>query len=412
MSAKKGTTICLNDEYSSKGKKGICFLSSCSSDHEIPIYELMKFCEAFDPSNYLMDIEKIRNEVEELITSGSIKRRSVEKFHFLLQEKQVSIDSSDIVDLYKLSSLFESNTLQRALDKYCENNLDNVEFLLRLILEKEEESKSEMKEKFSFKKKTGLPTMENVEEILSKKIEECLRNKLFGQLKIETIYRIIEKSSIEQIDNELLYGFIKQSIEERFLLLLFLKVNKLSDKTFKDLYENFKKLGNEKTRNYCKYLSIDLDYIKQMKDQINKETSKTKALFTENEKLRTQNASLANSITNKEKEYQEQIQQLIKENSEKYQKQIDEINKDKKLKEDKITELINDNQNIIIKLRNAEKENDELKNEIHSFPIDEVIKLFTENKEVINEIEQTNISYFHSKTITILCMCNKKHRSC
>lgn len=234
----------------------------------------------------------ISEELQAYQRNNNIKEESVQIFFKLLQEESVSITSDHYIDLCKLSDKFKIYTLQSLLKKYAKKNSNNIELLLNLLNELQVTKDDKI---FNINEFSS-----NIESCLSKEINKCLKNKKFGNLAVSTVYRIIEKSDINEIQSDHLLDFISSSIKDRFPLFEFLKVEKLSDEKFSDLYQIYSNGFIEKC--FFRYLPVNLSYIKLLKDNIDSSKNRIKSLEDENKKLKDETEKQIKKIQNLEGE--------------------------------------------------------------------------------------------------------------
>ena len=102
-----------------------------------------------------------------------------------------------------------------------------------------------------------------MELCLSHKINECIQNDKFQKLPIPIIYRILDSSSPEKIDHNMLYEFISKSIEDRHILYHFINLQKLSNDKFDQLYDNYLSQKDSHSKIYFEFLPNNLEYIRE-----------------------------------------------------------------------------------------------------------------------------------------------------
>lgn len=73
-----------------------------------------------------------------------------------------------------------------------------------------------------------------MEEVLSKNVDECLKTPEFEEIPISIVYRIFERSS-KPIPSNLLYDYIKESIDSRYIFFIFLNMKELSGQNLSEL---------------------------------------------------------------------------------------------------------------------------------------------------------------------------------
>lgn len=263
-----------------------------------------------------------------------------------------------------------------------------------------------------------------IEDCLIKNLNECFKNELFSQLNVSTIFRIIEKSDINQIKSDALFEFISKSIEERCCLLNFLDVKNLSDEKFEFLCKIY--LQN---KSLFIYLPNDVVYLKKMMDlnkkneneiiqlkqnqqqienQIKQANSRNDQLQNQIEKIKTENQQIVNQnnvLINENKSLKEKLNQIKEENKilcekqniikNEYQNLQYQLNKEKENKnhfENLYNELLKESrQNLIIKEK-VEEENKimAIKNNEFVNQINEMKKEKLNDKKIIEDSKNFN----------------------
>lgn len=105
-----------------------------------------------------------------------------------------------------------------------------------------------------------------MEQLLVKRINECLQNENFKNFPNPIIYNILEKSDKKQIQDNLLLDFIGQSIDKFFVLLRFVNVQRISIQKARHFHEYLNQLNKENAKMYMNYLYVDFDFIKKSKE--------------------------------------------------------------------------------------------------------------------------------------------------
>lgn len=167
-----------------------------------------------------------------------------------------------------------------------------------------------------------------MESKLKGKLDDCFLRRNFNQLSMATVYRIIEKNQEEQISSDLLYEFICKLKEERLPLLSFIDIQNLSDSKFEKLFDDYSKSDESMKKQYSLYLPCDLVLIHQMKEE-------KKSILMHIKEIEKVNNQI-----------QCDFDRISIENNQ-HQKQIEKMTQDQK--------------DILIKLDQLMKENDELK---------------------------------------------------
>lgn len=148
--------------------------------------------------------------LEQKFKKYQVKDKNIKFFFQLLKKEKMEITSNQYIDLCKLAEIFEVSSLKKLLRIYYQKFSKNLNLIINLMLEEN-----------SFEVDYLFPhdcLSNEFEECLINNIDKCFNIDIFGQLPISTIYRIIEKSNLNNITNDFLYDFIMKSIEKRYCL--------------------------------------------------------------------------------------------------------------------------------------------------------------------------------------------------
>ena len=325
------------------------------------------------------DIENhISEELQAYQRSSKIKEDCVQIFFKLLQEESISITADHYIGLCKLSDKFKVYTLQSLLKKYAKKNSNNIELLLNLLNELQSTKDDKIFNITEFSS--------NIDSCLSKEINKCLKNEKFGNLAVSTVYRILEKSDINEIQSDYLFDFISNSIKDRFPLFEFLKVEKLSDEKFNGLYHIYSNGLIEKC--LFRYLPTNLSYIKLLKDNIDDNKKRIKSLEEDNENLKEKQIKMIQNLEGENKKLSKKNYQLISENEklmedniqskEQFNLKVDQLESQIKKLEEENKKLKNE-----LKVKNAEFQTQVKK-------LEDVNKKLQSNQKVNQLIPYTN----------------------
>ena len=80
---------------------------------------------------------------------------------------------------------------------------------------------------------------DKIEKILATQINECFGHPKFSELPVSSIYRIIERSSEENVDINLLVDFILKSSTTFFTLFKFVDFQRLTEDKIECLFNSF-----------------------------------------------------------------------------------------------------------------------------------------------------------------------------
>ena len=363
---------------------------SVSSDNNIKIsfFKLFKYSKFIQHQYHQNDIvDKITNLLQHYQSTSNIKKENISTFFKLLNDEQIEVSSDQYCDLCKLSEIFEVDSLQKLLDNYLENHCQNVDLMINLIIDQIST------ENFDFFTRNQFS--EHIENCLRNNINKCIANENFDKLPCSTIYRIFEKSDIQQISSDILYDFISKSLNERFLLFAFLNIRNLSDEKFNDMYLHSIDLKKFESINYYNYLNIDLGYIKELKDDIQKSKNQNDILCEKNNQfqnelsqLKDQNEQMHNQIKELEilkDQLQSQINKLTNENKE-IKTQNEQLKEEKSELQIQTNKLNTENNEIKVQKQKLEEEKNEqeiqIKNYIKEINKFEAQKLQTDNEKI------------------------------
>lgn len=223
---------------------------------KIDLYKLYKYSQLFkdDPTGN-QTIKHLSENLDQIAQQYKIKEDSIKIFLKLIQEDKADISCNHYCDLCKLSEIFKVNPLKKLLKNFANQNSQNIDFIINLIINQQSLENHDL---FQLDDISS-----NMEDVLCNNIDKCFLNQNFGILQSSTIFRIIEKSDKDKINSDILYDFIMKSIKDRFSLLYFLDIKKLS-------YEkltNFCIFYSNESKKYFDYLKIDINYVKSLIDE-------------------------------------------------------------------------------------------------------------------------------------------------
>lgn len=250
---------------------------------EINYFQLSQFSKLIRQEYNLSDTKaNLSTKLQEFLDENNIPESVAVSFFKLIRKENIEISSDIFLNLCKLSSFFKSTQIKKFLVKFLNSSLDNFSFIISLIEEnKSDESKCIVKiDDASI----------NLEESLTKNINQCIPNNGFGQLPISIISHIIEASQFDEKTSDILYKFIEEKIEDRFSLFPFIDLENLSEENFDILYEKFMKENDSKNdeKKYYQCFRPCLKYMKKLKETSKDQEQKIKSLEEENEKIKSQ----------------------------------------------------------------------------------------------------------------------------
>ena len=264
------------------------------------VRETYLFLDVID--NFSHDIQQIQEELQVL-------PESVDLFFILLQQnyninKDLTFTYIQCNDLLTIGQYFGVRKLKFIVEQYIQSRKIEVDFVIEML-------------EYGIKTRSGrdnsqIDISEDIENTLTKKINECLLNEKFKDLPIEIIFRILEKSSPNEINSNKLFDIIVKEVSKFYVLFQFLDLQKLSDDRLSELCEMYSK-SNENTQHYFNYLKCNLNLINEMNnrkknlEEVNDEQrNKMKELETHITSLQTQ----FNDSNNYNKEQRDKMNEL------------------------------------------------------------------------------------------------------
>lgn len=209
--------------------------------------------------NYtLKDIEsRLSQDLIQIENEKHIKEQSIIIFFNILHGKMPEeLTNDEYIDLFKLASLLHSSKVSsftKFIKNYSQSHLNNLQFSIQILL-------SIVNDQMALKT-FGDQYLIQLEDNLSNEINFCLQDPYFSKFEIAIIHRIIDKSNKNDEFHDLLYDFINESIETRYLLFQFMDIDKLSIQKLNDLFE---KLPNNQ-KHYQYLLNCNVNYILSLK---------------------------------------------------------------------------------------------------------------------------------------------------
>lgn len=251
---------------------------------------------------------KLSSQLQNYEDQFGIQENSIILFFKLIQKEDVEIDSSNYFDLIKLSNIFKSKQIKKVLKKIFNENSESIEFVLKLISDyKLNENQTTIDiDDLSF----------DFEQILKQKVNECIQNKIFRNLNISMVYRIVESGQKDAQTSNLLLDYIMENIEQRFVLFRFVEIKNLSEEKFDTLLSGYIESQNSEKRCYYEYLGMDLNYLQSLKEKNKNQEKEIQQLketvqdkINENKELKSKN-----SLPNFNEAYIDHIEFIYDEN--------------------------------------------------------------------------------------------------
>ena len=360
------TIFDLNDESNGQDLDDVVIQLS-SEVIVINYYQLIKWSKLVREHYQKDQIDDLSKVIQHYQQIYNIKTENIVSFFQYLSDEQVEITLDQYCDHQKLSTLFGVPQFQQALKKYSQKHRGDVDFIIKLF--KENLSNQYMRDLMG-------EMSCDMESILINNIDQCFKNPEFGDLPITKIYRIIEQIP-KNIPSELLCNFIKESLDDRYILLTFVKMHEISDENFFDLCDKLLNSENSKQKIYVQYLGIDIAYLSSLraenilqKKKIEESNLEKKQLIEEKAKLELELTTQKNKFEMISKEYKKLDHEINDNNN---NQKEDDVNDGQKV-DNKIVDNVND-----IKKTDESNTGDELfKNS--SLILKEIQKLKKENK--------------------------------
>lgn len=247
----------LFDEYDeNEDDQGIVTIKLGMNTIQVNYWQLVRYSQLIRDEYIISDARQHLSErLLQFQQQNRIDIKNLKYFFQLFQEEEITISNDKYRDFIKLSCFLKVKKLTHQLKNYYESHIRDADFIIRLFVDEIDLQNNTDNVDYFF--------TDQIKNSLSDKINECLQNKLFQNIPIAIIYQIIENSDEEKISNDLLFDFINNSLDERFVLLKFIKLGKLSDEKFNEIEDNLFNLNEN--RKYYQYLSCNFDYIKELK---------------------------------------------------------------------------------------------------------------------------------------------------
>lgn len=250
------------------------------------------------------EVEKtLPNEIRNLQKRYHLKDETIIIFFKIINEENIQITNDQYYDLFILAKHFRVESLLKILDNFANKDMDDITFLITSILDKQCLCGLNNDHITEFQI--------DLEDKLSRKINDCLQNEHFSNLSFPTIYRIVARSSRKQIDSNILYQFISKSLEKRYMLFSFLQLDLLNSDNFTNLCSQYEKLKGSKSESIFRFLPPSLGYIAQVKSQLQQSNSKEiSQLRNEITQLTNENHKLHEEIIELKKRIPKKIEKL------------------------------------------------------------------------------------------------------
>ena len=138
----------------------------------LQLFKYSRFIQHELPQNDISD--KIASRLQQLQSLSNIKKENIFTFFKLLEDEQIEVSSDQYCDLCKLTEIFEIDSLQKLLDKYLENHSQNIDLMIKLMLDQI------FSENFDFFSRNKFS--ERIEKCMNNNnIDKCIVNENFGK---------------------------------------------------------------------------------------------------------------------------------------------------------------------------------------------------------------------------------------
>ena len=227
--------------------------------------------------------------------------------------------------------------------------------------------------------KQQIEISDEVENLLTSKINECFSNEKFKELPIHIIHRVVRRCSADSIDNNKLFDIIVQSLSKFCILFPFLDLQKLSDDRLEELCAMYSK-SNENTQHYFDFLKCNLNLINEINNR--------------KKKLEEMNDQQQNKMSDLESKIETLQNQFI--NTEKVNNQLqNQLNDSKNLndqQQNKMTDMESKITSLQSQLDDSQSLNNQQQNKIADLE-SKIALLQKQFDEKINEQLQHQVNY-------------------
>ena len=226
--------------------------------------QLTKYSKHIRESYLFSDVMKrFPQEIYQFQEKFHLLPESLELFFQLLQQnydinEDLNLTYIQCMDLLKISKYLEVRKLSFIIKQYIKGRNNDVDFIIQMI-QYDSETQQETD-------KQQIEISDEVENLLTSKINECFSNEKFKELPIHIIHRVVRRCSADSIDNNKLFDIIVQSLSKFCILFPFLDLQKLSDDRLEELCAMYSK-SNENTQHYFDFLKCNLNLINEINNR-------------------------------------------------------------------------------------------------------------------------------------------------
>ena len=374
------STYNFNEGSDDEESNDIVEIQLISDSIQINYYQLLKWSKLVREQYPKDDIDRLSYDLRGYQQKYDLKEENIKSFFKCISDEQIQIAMDQYSDYQKLSKIFKVSKFDRIIKKYTQKYQNDVDFVIKIIRDQIYTQNSNIDDADVY-----CQISPDMEELLSKNIDKCFSNPIFNEFPASKVYRICEKSDT-QISSDLLYDFIKKSVDERYILFRFLSIKNLSTEKFNDLCDRLLNNENSLSKRYFHYIPFDLLYLKEISDEKNKLKDKVGELNIKIEQNKNDKDGLEKEI----EILKSDIIRLSSENDKLKSEKVILSSENDKLKSEK-TRLSSENEklkNDKVNLKN-EKEESTIENKEMS---NVKLNLSSKNKQPINDKPNAIIS--------------------
>lgn len=337
------------------------------------------------------------DEIHRMQNQYNIISDNIDLFFQLLQDnfnlsENQSLSYIQYLDLLKISDYMQVKKLTKKLIKYSKIHNFDISFIIEIIQYENAKASDNNNNRYEGEIKVNI----EMEDVLVTKIDECLQNDKFKELPIPFIYRIIEKSSKNEMSTDKLYDFIKESVSRFYLLFSFVSLESLSDDRLDDLFSIYESSKKE----YFTSLPCNLEFIKKLRES-------EKRLNEQKKQVVEERNGLQEKLDECEKENEQLKSDIVKfrENESKLQKKLCDSEQEKNQLQTKLADVEKMKNQMISNNDQLKTEKDLLQKKLSN---SEQEKIVLKNK--IEEIEKCPIEGAISAKVTNGCLIDAEIR--
>ena len=256
----KGHNSDINDDYDFEKDDLVTFQHN-SKNINFYYSQLTKYSKHIREKYLFSDaINRLPLELDQLQEETQLLPENVALFFQLLERNYelnegMTLKYNQCVDLLQICNFFEVRKLSSKIKRYIKSHDIEVDFILQMLEYDLQKGK--------VINDNRLEISEEIENVLSSKINECFSNEKFKELPIQIIYRVINKSSPTEINSNKLFDIIMTSLSKFCVLLQFLDLQKLSEDRLEELCKMHSK-SDGSTQHCFDYLKCNLSLLNEI----------------------------------------------------------------------------------------------------------------------------------------------------